>query len=54
MYLLRVHVVLTQIDQYIYLNSLKKLQKRSVRVITHSHFLSHTEPLFSKLNIHPF
>ena len=28
-----------------------KLQKRSVRIITHSHYRSHTEPLFSKLDI---
>ena len=32
----------------IYLSSLIKLQKRSVRIITHSHYLSHTELLFSK------
>ena len=37
-----------------YLNPLIKLQKRSVRIITHSHYRSHTEPLFSKLDILPF
>ena len=31
-----------------------KLQKRSVRIITHSHYRSHTEPLFSKLDILSF
>ena len=38
----------------IYLSPIIKLQKRSVRIITHFHYLSHTEPLFSKLNILPF
>ena len=38
----------------IYLTPLIKLQKRSVCRITHSHYLSHTEPLFSKLNSLPF
>ena len=28
-----------------------KLQKRALRIITNSHFLSHTEPLFKQLNI---
>ena len=37
-----------------YLSSLIKLQKSSVRIITHSHYLSHTAPLFSKLNILSF
>ena len=38
-----------------YLNPLIKLQKRSVRIITHSHYRSHTEPLFSKyIYILPF
>ena len=37
-----------------YLNPLINLQKRSVRIITHSHYRSHTEPLFSKLDILPF
>ena len=37
-----------------YLNPLIKLQKRSVRIITHSHYRSHTEPLFFKLDILPF
>ena len=38
----------------IYLSPLIKLQKKSVRIITHSHYLSHSEPLFSKLNIFNF
>ena len=37
-----------------YVNPLIKLQKRSVRIITHSHYRSHTEPLFCKLDILPF
>ena len=37
-----------------YLNPLIKLQKRSVCIITHSHYRSHTESLFSKLDIPPF
>ena len=37
-----------------YVNPLIKLQKRSVRIITHSHYRSHTEPLLSKLDILPF
>ena len=36
-----------------YLNPLIKLQKRSVRIITHSHNCSHTKPLFSKLDSLP-
>ncbi len=30
---------------------IKKLQKRTVRCTSHSHFLEHTMPLFSKLHI---
>ena len=30
----------------IYLSPLMKLQKRSVPMVKHSHYLSHTEPLF--------
>ena len=37
-----------------YLNPFNKLQKRSVPVITHSHYRSHTELLFSKLDVLPF
>ena len=31
--------------------SVYKLQKKAVRVITNSHFIAHTEPLFKKLSI---
>ncbi len=37
-----------------YLDPIIKLQKKSVRLITSSPFLEHTEPIFKKLNILPF
>ena len=34
-----------------YLDSLVKLQKNAIRYITFSHYLAHTDPLFSKLKV---
>ena len=33
------------------LTTLVKIQKKSIRLITFSHYLDHTEPLFERLNI---
>ena len=34
-----------------YLSSLLKLQKKTVRIITFSHYLEHSAPLFKQLDI---
>ena len=31
---------------------LRTLQKKAIRIITQSHYLAHTDPLFSKLKLH--
>ena len=36
------------------LDRIAKLQKKIVRIITHSNYTAHTEPLFKKLNILPY
>ena len=36
-----------------YLNSLSKLQKRAIRIITSANYRAHTDPLFNKLKILP-
>ena len=36
-----------------YLNSLSKLQKRTIRIITSANYRAHTDPLFNKLKILP-
>ena len=33
------------------LNKLRILQKKAIRIITQSHYLAHTDPLFSKLKL---
>ena len=33
------------------LNKLRILQKKTIRIITQSHYLAHTDPLFSKLKL---
>ena len=38
----------------IYTDSLVKLQKKIIRIITHSYYNAHTEPLFRQLNILDF
>ena len=37
--------------QHTHLDPLIKIQKKSIRTITSSHCLAHTEPLFERLNI---
>ena len=37
--------------QHTHLDPLIKIQKKSIRTITFSHYLAHTEPLFERLNI---
>ena len=37
--------------QHTYLDPFIKIQKKSIRTITVSHYLAHTEPLFERLNI---
>ena len=37
--------------QHAHLDQLIKIQKKSIRTITFSHYLAHTEPLFERLNI---
>ena len=34
-----------------HLTPLVKMQKKGIRLITFSHYLDHTEPLFERLNI---
>ena len=36
--------------QHTHLDQLIKIQKKSIRTITSSHYLAHTEPLFDRLN----
>ena len=38
----------------IYIDSLVKLQKKIIRIITHSYYNAHAEPLFRQLNILDF
>ena len=38
----------------IYTDSLVKLQKKIIKIITHSYYYAHTEPLFRQLNILDF
>ena len=33
------------------INRISKMQKRVLRIITHSHYIAHTEPLFKNLNL---
>ena len=38
----------------VYIDTLIKLQKKCLRIITFSNYLEHTEPLFQKLEIYNF
>ena len=33
------------------INRISKMPKRVIRIITHSHYIAHTEPLFKKLKL---
>ena len=33
------------------INRISKMQKRAIRIITHSHYIAHTEPLFKNLKL---